>query len=329
MKNKKIQIIILFVLILITGYLVITNRKGTIKPKLRDFAIEDTASVSKIFMADKDTNTILLERKKGYWSVNTNYEARQDLVGLLLKTLYRMRVKEPVAKAAQANIIKSLAVKSVKVEIYQNNRLTKTMYVGGPTMDSYGTYMILDKSSAPFIMEIPGFRGYLSPRFTTLINDWRSQTVFRIPMNEIKKVTLENIKTPVESFAVTQNNESIGLKDYKNQVITSFDTIEVRKFLLEFRHKNFSKFIEDVPDKWQDSIKTSEPMYLLTIEKTDGSSQWIKAFNKPGWGKTDFFGKELKSDPDNFFMLTDKNDFVYAQYFSFDPVFKKISDFKK
>jgi len=312
-----------------TAYLVMNNQSGSIKKELRDFAIEDTASVDKIFLVDKQNNTILLERKQSYWIVNEKYEARKDLVDLVLKTLYRIKVKEPVAKSAHENIVKNLAVKSTKVEIYQKGKLSKTIYVGGPTMDSYGTYMILENSSRPFIMEIPGFRGYLSTRFSTMEIEWRAQTIFRIPLSEIKQVTFENYINKTESFSVINSNNNYQLLDNHKNAINNFDTIEVKKFLMEFRQKNFSKFIEDVPLKWQDSILQSNPMYVITVEKANGEKQWVKAFNKPGWGKLDFFGDELASDPDNFFMLTDNNDFVYAQYFSFNPLLKNISDFKK
>jgi len=329
MKNKKIQILIIAILAIGAAYLTISNRNGSIKKELRDFAVEDTSSVDKIFLVDKLNQTILLERQQGYWTVNEKHEARQDLVDLILKTLHRIKVKEPVSKAAHENVIKNLAVKSTKVEIYQNGKLSKTIYIGGPTKDSYGTYMMLENSSRPFIMEIPGFRGYLSTRFSTHEIEWRTQSIFRIPLKDLASVTIENHRNIKESFTATHNQNYFELFDYNNKKIPDFDTIKVKKFLMEFRQKNFNKYIEDVPEKWQDSIRESEPMYVITIEKSNGTKQWTKAFNKPGWGKVDFFDNELESDPDNFFMLMDNNDFVYAQYFTFDPIFKKISDFKK
>lgn len=328
MKNKKLQIIIVLLLTAVVGYLIISKQSGSIKKELRDFAVEDTASVNKLFLVDKQNNSILLERQKDNWTVNGDYIARQDFVNLLLKTLHRIKVKEPVANAAHDNIVKSLAVKSVKVEIYQNNKLSKVMYVGGPTMDSYGTYMILENSSKPFIVEVPGFRGYLSTRFSTLDIEWKTQNVFNIKLKDLKQVTVDNLKNNEESFKVLHSDNNFQLYDYSNTKVEKFDTIAVKKFLIEFRNKNFSKYIEDVPAEWQDSILQSSPMYIITVESNSGKKQTIKAFNKPGWGKVDFFGDELKSDPDNFFMLLNSNDFVYAQYFSFNPIFKSINDFR-
>ena len=194
MNKKNLRYLILVLLVILVLVVVATQNKSTIKKELRDFAVEDTALVDKIFLVDKENQSILLERTTDHWVLNSEYVARQDLVNILLKTMYRIQVKEPVAKAAQENIIKSLAVKSTKVEIYQKGKRVKVYYVGGPTQDSYGTYMIIENSSSPFVVEIPGFRGYLSTRFSTLEYEWKAQTVFAISLEHLQEVTVENLK---------------------------------------------------------------------------------------------------------------------------------------
>ena len=327
MNKKVIQLLLVSILFIIVLFFIKTNQKSTINKELKDFAVEDTATINKIFLVDKQNNSILLEKKEEYWLVNKESIARQDLVNILLKTILRIRVKEPVPKAAKENIIKNLAVKSTKVEIYKNNKLIRTFYVGGPTMDYYGTYMILEHSKAPFIMEIPGFRGYLSTRFTTKLTDWISQMVFNVKLNKITSITVENNKNKKESFKIVQHKNNIELFNYNGNRINKFDTSKVIIYLKEFQKKNFSKYVEDIPKTWKDSIVNSTPMYIIKLENIDGEKQQIKAFSKPAWGKVDFFGDVLKTDPDNFFLLLNNGDFVYAQYFSFNPIFKKISDF--
>ncbi|MBI9068132.1 MAG: DUF4340 domain-containing protein [Salinivirgaceae bacterium] len=330
MNKKKIQIVVLFVLVLTAIYFISTNSKTSIKKEFRDFAVEDTSTVDKIFLVDKASEQILLEKMDGYWTVNKDYTARQDLVDLVLKTLLRMKVKEPVANAASKNIIKNIAVKSTKVEVYQQGELTKTFYVGGPTQDSYGTYMIMENSSRPFVVEIPGFRGYLSTRFSTFEFDWKAQTVFNYKLQNIAQVSFENYKKPKESFCITHANNHFELFHYPEmEKIAFFDTLQVKKYMLEFQKKNFSKYTEDVPEQYQDSIRQTNPMYVINVALANGTEQTLKAFHKPGWGRINLEGEALKDDPDNFFLLLDNNDFVYAQYFVFDPIFKELKDFIK
>lgn len=328
-KKYKYQVIIILVLLLAVIIVIAKNSKSTIKKELRDFAVEDTALIDKIFLADKEGNTILLERQPNYWLVNGKYEARADLIKTLLETMHDMRIKEPVAKSAHENIIRNLAVKSVKTEIYQDGELVKTYYVGGPTKDSYGTYMIIDGSLSPFVMEIPGFRGYLSTRYSTFVNDWKTQRVFNLPPAQILQVIYEDFREPGKSFVLDRAHEGFRIASYPDgKLLKNADASKVNLFVSQFRKKNFSKYIDDVPVEWQDSIRQSPAMYKLSVTTTDGKVIWYKAFNKPGWGRLNEFGERLVNDPDHFFMLLWNGDFVYAQYFVFDPIVKNFEYFR-
>jgi hypothetical protein len=327
-RKYKYQLIVLVILLLAVIIVIAKNGKSTIKKELRDFTIEDTAAVDKIFLADKDGNQILLERNANFWLLNGKFEARYDLINILLKTMHNIRIKEPVAKAAQENIIRSLAVKSIKVEIYQNKRLFKTYYVGGPTQDSYGTYMIIDGSSAPFVIEIPGFRGYLSTRYSTYEIDWKTQRVFNIQPTDILQVIYEDYRKPGNSFAINKVEDQYTVSSYpEGRLLPNPDPVKLKTFLSQFRKKNFSKYIDDVPQQWQDSVQQSPAMYKLSVTTSNGNNLWYKAYNKPGWGRLNEYGEKLENDPDHFFMLLSNGDFVYAQYFVFDPIVKNLGYF--
>ena len=64
------------------------------------------------------------------------------------------------------SVIKTLASEGVKVELYtQNKKLYKTFYIGGETADFLGTYMIMEGAKKAYVIHIPGFNGFLTPRF--------------------------------------------------------------------------------------------------------------------------------------------------------------------
>ena len=58
----------------------------------------------------------------------------------------------------------------------------KTWYIGSPTQDHTGTYMLLqlgqDKSSKPYVTYKPGMYGTLEVRFFTDWKAWRSPRIF-------------------------------------------------------------------------------------------------------------------------------------------------------
>lgn len=329
MTRKRISQISLLVLVIAASIFALTSKnKTTIKQELRNFAVEDTAAIDKVFLVDKAGNSVLLEKKAEHWTVEQSYEARADLVNLLLKTLHLMRIKEPVSHASREVVLTNLAVKSIKVELYKKNKLDKTFYVGGPTQDSYGTYMIMENSTTPFVLEIPGFRGYLSTRFSTVLSEWKTQNVFNYTYNEVHEVIFEDHKDKSESFLLKKEGGDFTLFSYPEMDQKKIQNyVKAKEYIAHLKNKNFSKYVDDVPQAWQDSIKTSSPLYSITIIDIHNNEKYVQCYNKPAWGRIDAFGEKLEKDPDHFFMLINYADFVYAQYFVFDPLLRGLSNF--
>jgi len=159
MNSNRILLLVTIALGIILSYYFFTSDNRTIKGELRDFAIEDTALVDRIFLADKQGHKALLERQaSGVWTVG-EYQARPQAVRDLLFTLNKMVVKAPVAKSMQPKVLKDLSgIGQRKIEIYAGKQLLKTIYVGIETMDKMGTYMMIEGSSVPFEVHIPGHR---------------------------------------------------------------------------------------------------------------------------------------------------------------------------
>ncbi|MFM7054431.1 MAG: hypothetical protein ACKOX7_06800 [Bacteroidota bacterium] len=115
MKKNSILVLVAVMLAALSAYFIYTNRSGTMSDELRDFAFKDTASLTRIFLADKAGKQITLDRKsKEEWTVNGSYWARPDAIKLLLETIHDVEVWSPVGKKAYNNIIKSIAAKGVK-----------------------------------------------------------------------------------------------------------------------------------------------------------------------------------------------------------------------
>ena len=109
MKRNTITLIVALVLGLSTFWLISRSGKGTINPELRDFAVSDTASISKIFLVSKSEKQVTLTREAdGRWKVNGKYYARPDAIKTLLITIHALSVREPVGLKAKENIIKQL-----------------------------------------------------------------------------------------------------------------------------------------------------------------------------------------------------------------------------
>ena len=338
-KNKKLFILFI-VLASAAAWFVITKSKGTIKQTLRDFAVQDTASVNKIFLADKNGNNITLERNEnGAWKLNGKFNARPDAIKTLLTTIKKIDVKEPVGKNAQDNVIKRLATKAVRCEIYQNNELTKAYYVGTETSDQTGTYMIMidPETMAPsakaFVTYIPGFEGFLTTRYFTDERSWRDRTVFSYVPSEIKAVKMESPEHPEQSYEVSaQGGNSFHVKMLSNnKPLSNIDTLAVKQYLSYFKQLNFESFEVELKQTQIDSILKSQPINILTVTDASGKANKVSFYTRPNLKKVlDANENPLPFDPVRMdAQMNDGKDFVILQYFVFGKVLPPVGYFSK
>lgn len=333
MKNNKSVIIVFIFLAGVAAYLYFSQNSGTIKKELSDFAVEDTASITKIFLVDNEKKSVLLERVNNEnWTLNGKYEARQDAINVLLTTIKRVAVKTPVQKSAFENIVKQIASKHVKIEIYQNGEEpSKSYYVGHANPEHNGTYMLLENSSVPFLMHIEGFRGFLTPRYFTNENEWRNTAVFNYNFGEISSIKLEYPAKPENSFLITDlGNNKFSLKSLANNLeISDFDSNSLMQYVALFQKINFEGFEETKTEGFKDSIIRTTPFQKFSITNKNGTIKNLKTFLKPvPEGSTDLEGNPIKYDIERFYGLVDEKDFVVLQYYVFDPLIKTADDFR-
>ena len=250
-KYKVILIIILSLLLLILFFNEQRDFQHSTVKHLNNFSIKDTAAINKIFIADRKGNTITLYKQENKWVINNKYVVRKDAMTTLLATINQIRIKRTIPKNAYNNVVKNLATTGVKVEIYTDDYQPIRIYtVGGNTPDHLGTYMLLEGAEIPYIVHIPIFQGFLSPRYgiqggILSEKDWRDNTVFNIQSTQIKAITFIDKDNPKKSYyldAVHQelfdhNKSKVAFKQLKIiQLLNSFEQLNCESFKEE-KHK--------------------------------------------------------------------------------------------
>ena len=124
MPKKQLFYLALIILMAALIWFLSSDSKSTISLE-NNFAISDTASVSKIFIADRNGTTITLNRNEKNWVINNKYEVRKDAIKTILTTINQIRIQRPVSITAFDNVIKNLATTGVKIEIYTNQDTPK------------------------------------------------------------------------------------------------------------------------------------------------------------------------------------------------------------
>lgn len=329
--KNTLSIVVVSILAIVSVLLVRQYQTNTLKGELTDFAVADTASIDKIILTDKDTNHLQITRVgNNKWMLNNGYEARIDMVQTLLETIKKLRIKAPVGRAAFNNVIRQMASKSTKVEIYQKGELIKVYYVGGATQDNLGTYMMLENSSAPFMIDIAGFEGYLYTRYAARAEIWRSPALYRLRPNDITSVKLEYKDEPLQNYEIINRNNVIELINNSGTKVPAFDTLKVREYLTRFINVNVEAFVTTMDKDKRDSTLNSQPREIFTIKTTDGKTFQLKTFAKRVLNEEyDINGKLKLIDVDRFYAIinNDRKNLLLLQNYVFDNIFKPIDFF--
>jgi len=335
-KSSLITIIVLLSLVGLSIYFFKNkNRASTISKEASDFKFKDTASIDKIYIADKDGGDILIERKANGWMMGGGYRVRPDAIELLLETIANVEVQTPVSKKNTTGVLKIMAGKSVKIEIYSKGNKVKQYFVGFPTQDHLGTYMILTDLETGenypdlFITHIPGFNGFLSTRYYADKTEWRDRLMCNYTPPQIKQIKLELNEAADSSFTIDlYSMQRFGLK-IKNDQHIKFDESRLKQYIAYFQNLNCEYYL-DKKDKVVDSLmKSAIPFAKLQILDRNNTTNVIEFYHKKALSeKNAQYGIDYKYDPDRMFVkFNNGKDFGVAQFFAFGKILQTYKYF--
>lgn len=333
-KNLRLFYLLVLVTAVAVGIRYVDHQEAaelTRSEAAADFAVTDTAAVDKIFIADKDGNSALLERTEGrYWSLNGRHQARKDAIELLLKTFLRARVQRPVPLAELDNVNRLLAGRAKKVEIYQGgDQPVKTWYIGTSTQNHTGTYMVLADENGllaeePFVVHMEGFTGFLSTRFFTDERDWRYTGVFDYPGSSLKRVEIDRVEDG-RSYGIEVNER--GELNVEGAMLTSRrDTLAWQNRFNLFRKVHLETFNNHLTESAEDSIlRRAQPAFALRAwSQTDSVPNEIKLYWKAPVSDTyDDYGNLNEWDGSRMYAIY-RDEVVLVQRFVFDPLLQGL-----
>ncbi|MCX6352819.1 MAG: hypothetical protein NTX03_13320 [Bacteroidetes bacterium] len=301
-KSTIIYIFIALILGVAVYFILRKDRSGTIPEGLRDFAISDTQNVTKIVLSDRYNTTTILERQPdGNWLINKKYKAFKDRVELLLECLKRIQVRTPVPAEARDKFIKDMAATGVKIELYKNHESSpaKAYTVGGNTADELGTVMLLKGSPEPFVMHIPGFNGYLSVRYFTAVQDWRSRVALEFNPLDLTSLEIEYPAYPKRSFILRMDEKNVSIENPESHQKAKPKMDKVKAAVIGFSHLDFEDFISPKFINI-DSTISSEPFAIIKPKTKHGNQPELRLYRKRASGQTKFIEDKIW-DGDKFF----------------------------
>lgn len=331
--NKRNIIILIFVLVLLAFSVVVFQKKIFKGNNINDFAVQDTASITRIFLADKNGHQSTLDKTTdGKWRVNGKYDVQESKIQTLMDAIYRIRVKSPVPQKERDDVIKVLAT-SIKVMIYKGDELLKVYYVGSETSDYLGTYMCIENADAPMIAEIPGFNGYLTPRFITIEDDWKSNTIISCSPENVARIKLDFDSHPEASFTIQKSgpNFQVICNDEKNKEVFS-NQQRIMEYLKLFSNLSMEGYDNRATNAFNDSLQKAQPFVTIEVSEITGKASLIKVFFKilpPGKERLDERGAYTNIDPNRYYALISSDPRVMVvQIANFGNVMQRFDFFR-
>ena len=352
-KKNYISIVIIAILVIIAGILIGNNRYlSSLRSDAFDYTVYDTASITKLFFADKSGHQVLLQRDGNGWLVDNKYAANQSMINEMLYTHNRMRIKMPVSVKKSDNIVTRMASNNTKVEVYQvlprinlfnkvkmfyHETRSKVFYIGDVTQDNQGTYVLKEGGDKVYVAHLPGLRGTLSPRFTANPVDWRSHRVFAEKMDNIASVKLEINGDLHNSFIINQLGRAQFTMDRLDGEPVEFSDNKVLTLMMAFNDVRFEAFLDEVEPARRDSIVSSPFQQRLTLTTKEGKDISVTTYRLMANSDVyDYSDEDLDNfenmikDPDHqYALLSEGNEFVLIQDFVFGKLLKPADYYSK
>jgi hypothetical protein len=339
MKKYGIYILLIVLLAAAGGWFGYNKMKERAEKREGEFAYSKGADIYKVVLTDLKNNKLELELKDGKWIVNNKYEARTEQVQALMEAVTRMESLAPVSRNAHENVLKELAAENTKVQVYikGEDEPVRTYLVGGPTLDSKQTYMLNmpdgEPAKRPHMVFLPGFRGYLTARFITNEEQWRSRIAFSYKRDDIKALSVTYPTEPERSFVIERlGADSFSLSPGAEQFRINEFTKQnyIRQYLDFYTTLSIETYDNEYSKK--DSLKTTVPYSVISVTDLNNKVNKVTLYRMPigKRSKTQFDdkGNELTFDLERFYAwMNGDTDFAIAQYYVFGNVLRSYQEF--
>ncbi len=299
------------------------------------FTIKDTAQIGKIYLASQDGESVTVEHTDSFWMVNKQYHALPGTLKMLLTTLQGQKPLYPVTQNAYENAIKIMSTEGIKVEIYgRDGKKMRCFYVGGVAVNNSGTNMLMDGAKKPYVVTMAGFNGYLTPHYPTQMRYWRDRSIMNIPAEEVKKVSLQYMDKPMNSFELIQEGSKITVTGDSNysKYTDRYNARRAKVYTKYFTNINCEGYLNGLADM-DTTLKTTRKHSVLDIEGNHGQHQHMDIY----WVPINKRSKNLDvSDPDVpddydadrlYAVINNYKDTVMIQQFVFKTIFRKLYEF--
>ena len=206
-------------------------------------------------------------------------------MSLFFKTISQLKVREVLTDKGNATADAILKGYRVRVELYNKEGIMKAYDLGQEGKDHIGSLMRMADAKRAYIVEIPGFQGYLNGRFPLLLQAWEENLLFEWDYNKIVSVETKFQNKSKTSFLLKKEaNNTFSL----NGKVA--DSTKLNRYLRQYKGKIYAETFANAefPGK-KDELKVQTPDVTFKVQYQDGSQKSVVLFLRPD-NNNSYFG---------------------------------------
>ena len=330
MKKNYLLLIIFLLMGAGAAWILLSDDKESTSNTLgwdRKFAVENIEEVQKVFIAKRSGETTTLTRNGDHWVYNGTHKASEGAVENVLEVVSDVTLKFVPPQAALDRIVKEMATRGIKVEVYgKSDKLLKSYYVGGVTPDARATYFIMEGSEQPMAVEIPQMEGQVRTRFDITGDFWRDRAIFDYQPEDLQSVSIEYPKQRNKSFKLNRKGGGYEVKPFYSNVPPINRSVEngrVEGFLVTLDNRIAESF--DSEYAFKDSVRTTIPFSVVYLTDKKGNEKKVTFY--PYYKMDTETGQRFTDIVERYFTEVNDTDWLLTQHRVFQDVFWSYDSF--
>ncbi len=202
------------------------------------FKIPELEKIDRVSLTSS-RGSVELKYAGNRWRVNDTWEADAQMIKVLFATLQQAEPRRPVSATLKDSVSQWLKNKGIHVTLWEEG-ISKTAFIAGGNTLKTEAWFLKEEEAMPYIMNIPGYRVYVSGIFELDVQGWRNKRIFDFNWRNFKSLTATFPSEPKQNFEIENKQGYFGIKS-----LTATDTAKLNNYLDNVSLLFATRFIEN------------------------------------------------------------------------------------
>jgi len=256
-RNKKLAVLLLILTGITVSFYWVSAKRNDSKVDRDIFGGFDLKTVDQVVLKST-SETISLRVEASQWKVNGKYPADRNMVDVLFATLQQCEPKRPLSSNQRDSVGIRLEKEGVRVNILSKDDVLLDFYCGGNAQKTQA-YFKKAGDEEVYLVNIPGYRVYVSGIFELPEAGWRDKYVFGFNWRNFRSLEA-GFEDSKKNFTIEMDDSYFGIAG-----LEAVDTTRLNDYLDAVSLLTVDDYVQDTAALTD--LKRKAP--LLNLKVTD------------------------------------------------------------